>query len=183
MSPTETEIEEPFLEPVRTPGGHLVKATLRGRPRADGTWEAWLEFLPDDQTALHTSIETTQPNRQAVLSWASGLTPSYFEGAFDRAKRVTLPDPPRKPVPQIVTTHKSRVLALESWVLSQFRERRATQLLATHFFANAGSHANADVVRAFEALEKRRLIRRLTADGENWIALTELGRESIANPR
>lgn len=29
--------------------------------------------------------ETTQPNRDAVASWAGGLEPIYFEGAFARA--------------------------------------------------------------------------------------------------
>jgi hypothetical protein len=35
--------------------------------------------------ALRTGRETTQPNRDAVAYWASGLEPVYFEGAFVRA--------------------------------------------------------------------------------------------------
>ena len=58
-----------------------------GKAREDGTWEGWLEFMPADvmSPALRTGRETTQPNRDAVAYWASGLEPVYFEGAFARA--------------------------------------------------------------------------------------------------
>jgi hypothetical protein len=49
-------------------------------------WEGWLEFLPlDGGEPLCTGRETTQPNRDALAYWASGLEPIYFEGAFERA--------------------------------------------------------------------------------------------------
>ena len=61
-----------------------------GESRTDGTWEGWLEFSPaaPADTAgreLRTGRETTQPNREALVYWASGLEPVYFEGAFARA--------------------------------------------------------------------------------------------------
>jgi len=58
-----------------------------GEARADGTWEGWLEFSPAAPAgrALRTGQETSQPNRDAVAYWASGLEPIYFEGAFARA--------------------------------------------------------------------------------------------------
>lgn len=57
-----------------------------GRETEDGLWEAWIEFLPHDGSAiLHTSRETLQPNRQDALYWATGLTAVYLEGALDRA--------------------------------------------------------------------------------------------------
>ena len=58
-----------------------------GDSRNDGTWEGWLEFKPAGGTGrdLRTGRETTQPNRDAVVYWASGLEPIYFEGAFTRA--------------------------------------------------------------------------------------------------
>jgi hypothetical protein len=58
-----------------------------GDSRSDGTWEGWLEFTPADGIGrdLRTGRETTQPNRDAVVYWASGLEPIYFEGAFARA--------------------------------------------------------------------------------------------------
>lgn len=64
---------------------YLVRAW--GESRTDGTWEGWLEFAPADGAGreLRTGRETTQPNRDAVAYWASGLEPVYFEGAFARA--------------------------------------------------------------------------------------------------
>jgi hypothetical protein len=57
-----------------------------GEARTDGTWEGWLEFTTfDGGRALRTGQETSQPNREAVAYWASGLEPVYFEGAFARA--------------------------------------------------------------------------------------------------
>ena len=65
-----------------------------GNERADGTWEAWIEFHPTDGGSPRvTDRESTQPNRAAVEYWASGLEPVYFEGAFQRA--VELPAPTR----------------------------------------------------------------------------------------
>jgi hypothetical protein len=60
--------------------------SVYGIERSDGMWEAWIEFRPlDDQRPRATDRETTQPNRQAVEYWATGLEPLYFEGAFARA--------------------------------------------------------------------------------------------------
>lgn len=57
----------------------------RGEMRDDGMWEGWLEFQPlDGGQPLRTGRETTQPNRDALAYWASGLEPIYFEGAFER---------------------------------------------------------------------------------------------------
>jgi hypothetical protein len=63
-----------------------------GRPREDGTWEAWIEFRSVDGAVVRvTDRETTQPNRAAVEYWAGGLEPVYFEGAFTRASERRLP--------------------------------------------------------------------------------------------
>jgi hypothetical protein len=69
---------------------HYLPRTY-ARARADGMWEAWLEFVPEDRGAptLRTERETTQASLQAVESWALGLEPAYFEGAFRRASVVT----------------------------------------------------------------------------------------------
>jgi hypothetical protein len=70
-------------------GGHAVFAL--GRPRADGTWEGWLEFVAiGAAVVLRTEQETTQSNRQAVAYWASGLEPAYLEGAFSRARKESI---------------------------------------------------------------------------------------------
>ena len=63
---------------------------IYGTERADGLWEAWIEFRAvDDRPLRVTDRETTQPNREAVEYWSTGLEPIYFEGAFARA--VALP--------------------------------------------------------------------------------------------
>ena len=80
-----------FAEHLRDPvDGATYVARVCGRPRADGTWEGWLEFVAiGAAVVLRTEQETTQSNRQGVAYWASGLEPSYLEGAFARARRDT----------------------------------------------------------------------------------------------
>ena len=81
-----------FAERLRDPmDGATYVTRVYGRPRADGTWEGWLEFVaigPD--VVLRTDQETTQSNRQGVAYWASGLEPAYLEGAFARARAKTV---------------------------------------------------------------------------------------------
>jgi len=63
-----------------------------GEMRADGTWRGWIEFHPlrGQGRVLRTGQETSQPNRDALAYWASGLEPVYFEGALDRAVAVAV---------------------------------------------------------------------------------------------
>jgi hypothetical protein len=65
-------------------------------------WEGWVEFVPDDETAVVRSPrETTQPNLTALMYWATGLTPVYLEGCLVRAltprRRRSPPRPPDTP--------------------------------------------------------------------------------------
>jgi hypothetical protein len=61
-----------------------------GEPRADGTWQGWLEFVSiDGSVQLTTPRETTQSNRDVLAYWATGLKPAYLEGAFMRAARAS----------------------------------------------------------------------------------------------
>ncbi|HEY6201808.1 MAG TPA: hypothetical protein VI056_02080 [Candidatus Limnocylindria bacterium] len=59
--------------------------------RIDGIWQSWLEFrgIGRDVT-LRTRRESEQANHRAVLYWASGLQPSYLDGALLRATRTRL---------------------------------------------------------------------------------------------
>lgn len=57
-----------------------------GEPTPYGTWHGWLEFVSTSGSRLRSPRETTQPNRQDTVYWATGLTPVYIEGAFQRAK-------------------------------------------------------------------------------------------------
>jgi hypothetical protein len=68
--------------------GATYVARVYGQPRADGTWAGWLEFVAVGvAVVLRTDQETTQSNREGVFYWASGLEPSYLEGAFARARK------------------------------------------------------------------------------------------------
>jgi hypothetical protein len=76
------------------PDGVAYRVRACGAPREDGTWTGWVEFWAPDGAVWRTPRETTQPNRGALEYWASGLQPTYFEGALARARP---PAPRRRP--------------------------------------------------------------------------------------
>jgi hypothetical protein len=67
--------------------GTAYRVTTWGEQREDGTWWGWLEFEPraGDGPPLRTGQETSQPSRDALAYWASGLEVVYLEGAYVRA--------------------------------------------------------------------------------------------------
>jgi hypothetical protein len=87
-----------FRTGVRDADGHLYRARVLGRQRADGTWIGWIEFSPRGSGGLvrRTRQETTQPSRDALRYWASGIEPTYLEGALERAFHATAEDRARK---------------------------------------------------------------------------------------
>jgi hypothetical protein len=67
-------------------GERVFAARACGAEMPDGMWQGWIEFIPvDDGPVLRSTRETTQPNRQDTLYWATGLTAVYLEGALERA--------------------------------------------------------------------------------------------------
>ncbi|HEX9941753.1 MAG TPA: hypothetical protein VGG03_07040 [Thermoanaerobaculia bacterium] len=78
-----------FEHTVRVEDGDGVVYVPRtyGQARGNGTWAGWIEFHPlgGEGAILRTDQETSQPNREALVYWASGLEPIYFDGAFSRA--------------------------------------------------------------------------------------------------
>lgn len=75
---------------VRTPDGRTFATGIYGERQPDGRWKAWLEFINEQgDTMLRTDRETTQPSREALDYWASGLEAMYVEGAFARAQIVS----------------------------------------------------------------------------------------------
>jgi hypothetical protein len=68
-------------------GDLVYTARVMGARRADdGLWEGWIEFVLSDGTAtLRTGRETVQSNLQALRYWATGLEPTYLDGALARA--------------------------------------------------------------------------------------------------
>jgi hypothetical protein len=72
------------------------RAQACGAPTADGMWQGWIEFLPvDGAPPIRSARETTQPNRDDTVYWATGLTAVYLEGSLER----TLRAPREIPVP------------------------------------------------------------------------------------
>jgi hypothetical protein len=70
---------------LRDAGGGEYTARAYGEERADGNREGWLEFHSAAGAVRRTERETTQPGREALAYWASGLEPVYLDGAFTRA--------------------------------------------------------------------------------------------------
>ena len=71
---------------------------------------------------------------------------------------------------------KRKLARIEEYIFSYFRARGTSRLLAREMFESTGEYANADLVRAFEDLEKKwRLLVRYTKEGNDWVSLTAEG--------
>src|SRR5919199_1881392 len=79
---------------------------------------------------------------------------------------------------------KRRLASIERYIFALFRARGTTRLLAREVFESTDEFANADLVRAFEDLEKKwRLLVRYTEEGQDWAALTPEGAAQAGVPR
>jgi len=74
-----------FTESVQSPSGERYAGQACGGVAADGLWEGWIEFVSPAGNAVRSPRETEQPNRDALVYWAEGLTAAYLEGALVRA--------------------------------------------------------------------------------------------------
>jgi hypothetical protein len=170
-----------FERPMQDAGGDTFLVFVQGRSRPQDTWEGWLVFERQrDARRFSTPVETTQPDAQAVLYWASGLTNVYLEGALERALSVTIAPRSVADAPPLVgygvdAVEQSRRLTLiERHVLAVFQNIRITRLLTARVLDQL-PYAHADIVRALENLEKRKLVARRTEAGNDWLFLTEEG--------
>jgi hypothetical protein len=94
MSEVVAELDSRVVDPQ----GREYLVNVAAEPQDDGQWEGWLEFVPfDDTLPLITGTETTQPSRDAVVYWATGLGEAFLEGAFERALDLDAPLPRRTP--------------------------------------------------------------------------------------
>lgn len=81
-----------FDSEFKAPDGQLYTAAACGRERPDGLWDGWLEFTNVVTGVVErTGRETSQPNRDAALYWATGLTTTYIDGALERVLGPKLP--------------------------------------------------------------------------------------------
>lgn len=65
--------------------GRRFRARVFGEPRGN-LWAGWIEFTGPAGAISRTDVETTQPGRDALAYWASGLEAVYLEGALARAR-------------------------------------------------------------------------------------------------
>ncbi|HEY6959611.1 MAG TPA: hypothetical protein VI814_12365 [Candidatus Limnocylindria bacterium] len=80
-----------FARTIRDAEGRTYVAEAHGRAAPTGLWEGWLEFVGVGRgIVLRTMTETRQPTRRGLVYWASGLQPTYLEGALTRAMRARL---------------------------------------------------------------------------------------------
>ncbi len=90
------EVLVQFTEPVIADDGTAYMARACGSEMPDGLWQGWIEFLPiGEGEPIRSGRETTQPSRDDLVYWATGLTAVYLEGALVRALKpaVRAPDP------------------------------------------------------------------------------------------
>lgn len=75
-----------YSETVTSPLGTEYRVYAHGEQNELGSWYGWLVFEPvNGGPTLRTDRETTQPERDDLEYWASGLEPIYLEGALGRA--------------------------------------------------------------------------------------------------
>ena len=80
MWQTVTTLPTPFAA-----NGRSHDVAIEGLQRSDGTWAGRIVFT-DGSRERRTEQETSQPNREALEYWASGLEKVYLEGAFQRSR-------------------------------------------------------------------------------------------------
>ena len=148
----EVLLEYPDL--VTSDAGKNYTARACGAEGDGGKWQGWIEFVPlAEGAAIRSARETTQPNRQDTLYWATGLTPVYLEGALRRAQRpmvrpvAVLPDPPHfdGPAAPFVTNGHATEAVLDPFSVYQ----KGEPLLRRQLAALAGWHL-INIIRKYD---------------------------------
>ena len=145
------EVVHVFETPIYLDGrAYMVQVATR----PDGhIWEAWIEFEAlDGSDARRTPRETTQPDKDAIIYWAQGLSPTYLEGAL---RRTIPPRPTReRTMPAPLFDAPARLAyeppVTERAVLNPFSVgAKGEDLLRSELGALAGWHLR-NIVRAYE---------------------------------
>ncbi len=85
MNRNDADLIHPFSATVTDGSGRSWHASAYGRP--DGNlWLGWIAFTSDDGETVDTGTETSQPDRNALEYWATGIEPIYLDGALARAR-------------------------------------------------------------------------------------------------
>jgi len=82
-----TEVLTEYDDSIEAADASVWAARVCGRVHK-GKWEAWIEFIPltAGHSPVRTPTETTQPDRESAVHWAAVITPTYLEGALERAR-------------------------------------------------------------------------------------------------
>jgi hypothetical protein len=154
------EVFVEFTEPIVAKDGTVYFAQACGGETANGMWQGWIEFLPaENAEPIRSGRETTQPNRQDTMYWATGLTPVYLEGALERALN-PLSRPPAGTAPQPIFSEPAPSLdaaepAAHDSVLNPFSVyRKGETLLRRQLSALSGWHL-VNIIVAYELSEQR----------------------------
>jgi hypothetical protein len=143
-----------YPDAVTSGAGKNYTARACGSEMSGGTWQGWIEFVPlGEGEPVRSARETTQPNRQDTLYWATGLTPVYLQGALRRALRPTVrpaaadPGPPvfdGPAAPFVVETNGTEAV-LDPFSVYQ----KGEALLRRQLAALAGWHL-VNIIRKYE---------------------------------
>jgi hypothetical protein len=86
-------VHERDVDLVADDGTRYRRLYVHAEPQRGGTWAGRIEFeTADGAQSLLGPRETTQSNEEGVAYWATGLQPTYLEGALHRARRSVGPD-------------------------------------------------------------------------------------------
>jgi hypothetical protein len=136
--------------------GRAYTAQVCGRP-ADVVWEGWIEFESTDGAVLRTARETTQPDRAALVYWATGLSATYLEGAFSRALHPSVVRAPEaiarphfdEPAPTVTTSDRTAGAPVHP-VLDPFSVAEKGESLLRQELSALHAWRLRDIVRAYE---------------------------------
>ena len=134
-----------FETPLTGDNGRTYMARACGDEMHDGGWQGWIEFLPVGAgEPVRSARETTQPNREDTVYWATGLTPVFLEGSLRRALNPLTRPSAREVLPPVFDSPapNSRVAATNGdAVLNPFSVyRKGEALLRRQLSALSGWH-------------------------------------------
>jgi hypothetical protein len=193
-------VHERLLELQDGQGTPFRRVLVYAERQPAGLWVAWVEFVSaSGDKVVQTDRETTQSTLRGVTYWATGLEPTYFEGALDRALRRTGPAP-ASATPAALAPDRGGMV---SFRIRSSDPRVAFRLMATHtlvpglrravhhagsfIYVRAVEPALTEMPRIYEFLAHFQssraaavLAQRLEADLEGTTATLEVRRVEVA---
>ena len=85
LTKDDAELIHTFTATVTDEGGWPWTARAYGRAHQN-VWLGWIVFTNYDGETVETDVETSQPDRDALEYWATGVEPIYLDGALARAR-------------------------------------------------------------------------------------------------